>query len=53
MADLESQKSALVDKLNSESNNVDHETLATWSSKIKNISQQLEEKENRWLELSE
>ncbi len=53
MADLENQKSVLVNKLNSESNNIDHETLAAWSSDIKQISIQLEEKENRWLELSE
>lgn len=48
---LESEKSELLDKLNGGSDN--HEDLTAWGKALETIGQQLEEKEMRWLELSE
>lgn len=48
---LELEKSGLVEKLNQGSN--DHEELTKWSEEIERISELLDEKEMRWLELSE
>lgn len=48
---LESQKEELVAKLNGGS--ADHEELTSWASEIETLTHQIEEKEMRWLELSE
>jgi len=48
---LEAQKAELIQKLNSGS--TDHSELATWSAEIEKISDEVDEKELRWLELSE
>ncbi len=48
---LESQKEMLVAKLNGGS--TDHEELTAWATDIETLTQQIEEKEMRWLELSE
>ncbi|GAB3648197.1 ABC-F family ATP-binding cassette domain-containing protein [Echinicola sediminis] len=48
---LEEEKSALVQKINKGTE--DHETLLDWSTSIQTITEQLEELEFRWLELSE
>lgn len=48
---LEAEKYALTEKLNSGTG--DHEVLTKWSIEIEQINHQLEEKEMRWLELSE
>lgn len=49
--DLEKEKAELIAKLNGGS--TDHEELRAWSAAIEDISNQLDEKEMRWLELSE
>jgi ATP-binding cassette subfamily F protein uup len=51
MAKLESEKDALIEKLNSGSD--DFQLLANWAKEIEVIKNTLEEKELRWLELSE
>jgi ATP-binding cassette subfamily F protein uup len=51
MAKLESEKDALIEKLNSGSD--DFQLLADWAKAIEVIKNTLEEKELRWLELSE
>jgi ABC transport system ATP-binding/permease protein len=51
IAELELQKAELEGKLNSGSEN--HEELANWSKTINSIGDELDEKEMRWLELSE
>ncbi|MEY4273439.1 MAG: hypothetical protein RL638_387 [Bacteroidota bacterium] len=51
MATLESEKEALIEKLNSGSE--DFQLLADWAKAIEAIKNTLEEKELRWLELSE
>ncbi len=51
MAKLESEKDALIEKLNSGSD--DFQLLADWAKEIEVIKYTLEEKELRWLELSE
>lgn len=51
MAKLESEKDALIEKLNSGSD--DFQLLADWAKGIEVIKNTLEEKELRWLELSE
>ncbi len=51
MAKLESEKGALIEKLNSGSD--DFQLLADWAKEIEVIKNTLEEKELRWLELSE
>lgn len=51
MAKLESEKDALIEKLNSGSD--DFQLLADWAKEIEVIKNTLEEKELRWLELSE
>ncbi len=51
MATLESEKEALIEKLNSGSE--DFQLLADWAKAIETIKNTLEEKELRWLELSE
>ncbi len=48
---LEEEKSEFVTKLNQGSG--DHEELTIWSKEIERITEQLDEKEMRWLELSE
>lgn len=48
---LENEKAALIKKLNAGSN--DHEELTQWSSAIEDLTNLLDEKEMRWLELSE
>ena len=48
---LEEEKRMLMEKLNSGTG--DHEALMLWSQEIELLSNQLEEKELRWLELSE
>ncbi|MDP4680798.1 MAG: ABC-F family ATP-binding cassette domain-containing protein [Cyclobacteriaceae bacterium] len=48
---LESNRDQLTTKLNS--GVTDHNELAAWSSEIETINSELEEKEMRWLELSE
>ncbi len=51
IAKLENQKKGLIEKLNSGQGN--HEELIEWASQIETITSALEEKELRWLELSE
>ncbi|MHA8106721.1 ABC-F family ATP-binding cassette domain-containing protein [Aquirufa sp. 5-AUSEE-100C1] len=51
MATLESEKEALIEKLNGGSE--DFQMLADWAKAIEAIKNTLEEKELRWLELSE
>lgn len=51
MATLESEKEALIEKLNGGSE--DFQLLADWAKAIEAIKNTLEEKELRWLELSE
>ncbi len=51
MATLESEKEALIEKLNGGSENF--QLLADWAKAIETIKNTLEEKELRWLELSE
>ncbi|WP_338235861.1 ABC-F family ATP-binding cassette domain-containing protein [Persicobacter diffluens] len=48
---LEIQKAELVEKMNAGTGS--HEDLATWAKEIEDIGDQLDEKELRWLELSE
>jgi ATP-binding cassette subfamily F protein uup len=48
---LEEEKRTLVDKLNSGSD--DHESLMQWAREIEQLTERLDEKELRWLELSE
>ena len=48
---LEAQKTELIQKLNSGS--TDHSELAKWSSEIEKITETVDEKELKWLELSE
>lgn len=50
MANLESKKEALIEKLNAGSE--DFQELANWAKAIEDIKNTLEEKELRWLELS-
>ena len=49
--ELEAKKTSLIDQLNKGSEN--HEDLQRWSEEIKDITKTLDEKEMRWLELSE
>ncbi|MCK5367994.1 MAG: ABC-F family ATP-binding cassette domain-containing protein, partial [Cyclobacteriaceae bacterium] len=51
ISELEKRNKELMDKLNSGSLN--HEELMEWSKEIEQITNQIEEKEYRWLELSE
>ena len=51
MATLEAEKEALIEKLNSGSD--DFQLLADWAKQIEVLKNTLEEKELRWLELSE
>ena len=48
---LEELKASFIEKLNAGS--TDHNELAEWSKEIERISDELDEKEMRWLELSE
>ncbi len=48
---LEAKKNEVLEKLNSGSGN--HEDLTTWSEEIAQLTLKIEEKEFRWLELSE
>ncbi len=48
---LEKQKSELMDKMNSGTAN--HEELLKWSKEVESLTLTIEEKELRWLELSE
>jgi len=47
---LEVEKSALAEKINA---GAAYDSIKEWSERMGAISQELEEKENRWLELSE
>jgi len=51
IAKLESEKAALVDKLNQGASA--HEQLTEWSKAIKNLTDEIEEKSSRWIELAE
>ncbi|MCU0341411.1 MAG: ABC-F family ATP-binding cassette domain-containing protein [Spirosomaceae bacterium] len=51
IAALETQKSVFIEKLNGGSGS--HEDLTTWATQIETLTAALEEKEMRWLELSE
>ncbi len=51
MKALENRKDMLIDKLNIGSGN--HSDLTDWARQIENITKEVEEKEMRWLELSE
>ena len=51
MAKLESQKLDFVEKMNAGVGS--HEDFATWAKAVERITEELEEKEMRWLELSE
>lgn len=51
MAKLEQEKADYIEKLNSGSNN--HQDITQWAQQIERINNLLEEKEMRWLELSE
>jgi ATP-binding cassette subfamily F protein uup len=51
MAELEVKKVVLIEKLNGGSG--DFQLLADWAKEIEVIKDTLEEKELRWLELSE
>ncbi|MFN8347198.1 MAG: ABC-F family ATP-binding cassette domain-containing protein [Spirosomataceae bacterium] len=51
MPDLETQKAEFIEKLNSGTGS--HEDLTRWAKEIERINAELEEKEMRWLELSE
>jgi ATP-binding cassette subfamily F protein uup len=51
IAKLESQKEVLVEKLNQGEGSFDE--LASWSKEVKQLISKVEEKEMRWLELSE
>ena len=48
---LETEKSQLTQKLNQ--GHTDHEQLVKWSQEIERLTKELDEKELRWLELSE
>jgi ATP-binding cassette subfamily F protein uup len=51
MAKLEVQKAVVIEKLNIGSES--HEELTKWAKEIERLNEQLEEKEMRWLDLSE
>ena len=51
MAKLEAEKEGLIEKLNGGSE--DFQLLANWAKEIEELKNTLEEKELRWLELSE
>lgn len=51
IANLEKEKKALVDKLSTP--NVGHEQLTEWSLEIEKLSELIDEKSMRWLELDE
>ncbi|MFN3378005.1 MAG: ABC-F family ATP-binding cassette domain-containing protein [Runella zeae] len=51
MAKLEQEKADYIQKLNGGSNN--HQDITQWAQQIERINNSLEEKEMRWLELSE
>ena len=51
IADLETKKEELFEKLNGGTGN--HKELTDWSVEIEQLTSQIEEKEFRWLELSE
>ncbi len=51
IAELEAKKSKLIEQLNSGKG--DHEELSKWAGEIETIGNTLDEKELRWLELSE
>ncbi len=51
IAKLEEQKNSLIEKLNTGSD--DHTQLSEWSQEIEQLTDQIDEKELRWLELSE
>ncbi|MCR9253777.1 MAG: ABC-F family ATP-binding cassette domain-containing protein [bacterium] len=48
---LENQKAEFIEKLNAGTGN--HEELTEWSQEIEKLTESIEEKEMRWLELSE
>jgi len=51
LSDIEMKKAELLEKLNNGSEN--HEELMLWSREIEQLTEVIEEKELRWLELSE
>ena len=51
IARLESEKNTLVEKMNR--GTADHEELMTWSTGVKRVTDQIEAKTARWLELGE
>lgn len=51
IAKLENEKAGLIDKLNQGS--ASHEELMTWSSSIQQLSNEIDRKSTRWLELAE
>ena len=51
MAEIEKRKKELVEKMNKGQGN--HEELTDWAEEIESLNNSLEEKEMRWLELSE
>ena len=51
LKELEKQKKGFIEKLNNGAGS--HEELTKWASKIKEVDSQLEDKEIRWLELSD
>ena len=51
ISELEQRKNELMDNLNRGAGN--HEDLMQWSKDIENVTASLDEKEMRWLELSE
>lgn len=50
IASLEERKASLIENMNQGG---DHEALTAWASELEEINDQLDEKEMRWLELSE
>jgi ABC transport system ATP-binding/permease protein len=52
MAKLEDRKAALIGTMNA-GTTTDHEQLNSWATELEQINEQLEDKEMRWLELSE
>ncbi|GAB3526594.1 ABC-F family ATP-binding cassette domain-containing protein [Pontibacter brevis] len=52
IAKLESRKAELIETMNA-GTTTDHEQLTAWATELENINEALEEKEFRWLELSE
>ncbi|WP_187264265.1 ABC-F family ATP-binding cassette domain-containing protein [Pontibacter beigongshangensis] len=52
IAQLEARRAEIIETMNA-GTTTDHEQLTSWATEIESINEQLEEKELRWLELSE